>query len=44
MTRRPSLHALVRFGEPVEARTFVSAQACADEVRARIERLLGGTR
>jgi len=44
MTRRPSLQALVRFGEPVEARTFVSAQACADEVRARIERLLGGTR
>ena len=44
MTRRPSLHAVVRFGEPVEARTFVSAQACADEVRARIERLLGGTR
>jgi 1-acyl-sn-glycerol-3-phosphate acyltransferase len=44
MTRRPSLHAVVRFGEPVEARTFVSAQACADDIRARIERLLGGTR
>ena len=42
MTRRRSLHALVRFGEPVEARTFVSAQACADEVRTRVERLLGG--
>ena len=42
MTRRPSLHALVRFGEPVEARAFVSAQACADEVRTRVERLLGG--
>ena len=44
MTRRPSLQALVRFGEPVEARAFVSAQACADEVRARVERLLGGAR
>ena len=44
MTRRPSLQAVVRFGDPVEARDFVSAQACADEVRARIERLLGGTR
>ncbi|HZW87622.1 MAG TPA: lysophospholipid acyltransferase family protein [Myxococcaceae bacterium] len=44
MTRRPSLRAVVRFGDSVEARAFVSAQACADEVRARIERLLGGMR
>jgi lyso-ornithine lipid O-acyltransferase len=44
MTGRSSLHAVVRFGEPVEARAFVSARACADEVRARIERLLGGSR
>ena len=44
MTARPSLHAVVRFGEPVDARRFASAQACADEVRARVEGLLGGAR
>ena len=44
MTSRPSLHATVRFGEPVDARAFVSAQACTDEVRARVERLLQGAR
>src|SRR5262249_19522022 len=44
MTTRPSLHAFVRFGEPVDARSFVSRKACADEARARVERLLGGMR
>jgi len=44
MTTRPSLRAMVRFAEPVDARSFVSAQACADDVRARIERMRGGSR
>ena len=44
ITCRPSLHATVRFGEPVDPRAFGSAQACADDVRDQIERLLGGTR
>ncbi|HVP59296.1 MAG TPA: lysophospholipid acyltransferase family protein [Myxococcaceae bacterium] len=44
MTTRPSLRALVRFGEPVDAGSFDSAQACADEVRERVERLLGAPR
>lgn len=44
MTRRPSLHAVVRFGEAVDAGNYPSAQACADAVRTQVERLLGGTR
>jgi len=42
MTTRPALRAVVRFGEPVDAGRFTSAQGCADEVRVRVERLLGG--
>ncbi len=41
MTTRPSLRAVVRFGEPVDTGRFASAQVCADEVRVRVERLLG---
>jgi 1-acyl-sn-glycerol-3-phosphate acyltransferase len=43
MTRRPALRALVRFGEPLDARRFATAQGCADETRTRVERLLRGT-
>ena len=42
MTVRPSARAVVRFGEPVDPRAFASAQACADEVRGRVERLRKG--
>lgn len=44
LTSRPVVRALVRFGEPVDAGHFASAQACADEVRIRVARLLEGTR
>lgn len=44
MTARPSLRAVVRFGELVDPGAFGSAQACADEVRDRVERLLGAAR
>ena len=44
MTSRPSLRALVRFGEPLDSRGFPSAEACAGETRERIVRLLGARR
>ena len=44
MTRRPSVRARVYFGEPLDAAQLPSAQACADEVRARVTALLRGSR
>jgi 1-acyl-sn-glycerol-3-phosphate acyltransferase len=44
MSARPAIEAQVRFGEPVDARAFRSAEACAAEVRERVETLLGGAR
>jgi len=44
MSRRTSIRARVQFGEPVDAGAFTSPEACAMEVRSRVERLVMGPR